>query len=123
MNARILSIILSVLIILFVIELVRRERLTFKYAMGWLLVLSLAVFGAVFDNQLYRLAAWFGFKLTSNFVFFVILGGFVFLSLELTIFLCQQNNRNDTIAQKLGMLEQELDDLKDKVKNKEGRNA
>ena len=123
MNARILSIILSVLVILFVIELVRRERLTFKYAMGWLLVLSLAVFLAVFDNQLYRLAAWFGFKLTSNFVFFVILGGFVFLSLELTIFLCQQNNRNDTIVQKLGMLEQELEDLKDKVKNKDGRNA
>ena len=116
MNARILAIILSVLVLLFVIELVRRERLTFKYAMGWLLILSLALLSAVFDHHLYRLSAWFGFHLTSNFVFFVILGGFVFLSLMLTIFLCQQNSRNDAIAQKLGILEEELQQLKTKVK-------
>ena len=120
MNARILSIVLSVAVLVFVVDQVRRERLTFKYAMGWLIILAAAVFLAVFDDHLYRLSAWFGFKLTSNFIFFVILGGFVFLSLVLTIFLCQQNSRNDTIAQKLGILEHELEDLKDKIKNKNG---
>ena len=115
MNARVLSIILSILVFLFVVELVRREKLTFKYAMGWLAILALAVFFAVFDDVLYRLSSWFGFHLTSNFIFFVILGGFVFLSLILTIFLCQQNSRNDAIAQKLGILQQELDELKDKI--------
>jgi hypothetical protein len=105
---------LSIGVLLFVIELIRREKLTFKYAMGWLFILVLALLSAIFDEQLYRLSAWFGFKLTSNFVFFVILGGFVFLSLILTIFLCQQNSRNDAIAQKLGILEQELEELKKK---------
>ena len=88
--------------------------------MGWLMVLSWAIFLAVFDRHLYRLSAWFGFRLPSNFIFFVVLGGFVFLSLVLTIFLCQQNSRNDTIAQKLGILEQELEQLKDKIRNKNG---
>lgn len=115
MNARVLSIILSISVFLFVVELVRREKLTFKYAMGWLIILSLAVFLAVFDNVLYGLAFWFGFRLPSNFIFFVILGGFVFLSLILTIFLCQQNSRNDAIAQKLGILQQELEELKEKI--------
>ena len=114
MNARILSIVLSVCVLLFVIELVRREKLTFKYAMGWMVVLSLAVFFAVFDQLLYQLSASLGFQLTSNFIFFVILGGFVFLSLILTIFLCQQNSRNDATAQKLGILEQEMEELKKK---------
>ena len=114
MNARFLSIILSVFVLLFVIELVRREKLTFKYAMGWLIILALAIFFAVFDRCLYGLSAWFGFHLPSNFIFFVILGGFVFLSLILTIFLCQQNSRNDATAQKLGILEQELEELKKK---------
>jgi len=117
-NARIVSIALSALVMLFVIELVRREKLTFKYAMGWLLVLTPAIFLAVFDKYLYQMSAWFGFRLPSNFIFFVILGGFVFLSLILTIFLCQQNSRNDATAQKLGILEQELEELKDKLKNK-----
>ena len=51
MNARILSIILSVLILLFVVELVRREKLTFKYAMGWLIVLLLAIFLGIFFTR------------------------------------------------------------------------
>jgi hypothetical protein len=115
MNARLLSILLSLTILLFVIELVRREKLTFKYAMGWLVVLSLAVFFAIFDHFLYGLSSWLGFHLPSNFIFFVILGGFVFLSLVLTILLCQQNSHNDAIAQKLGILENELEDLKNKT--------
>ncbi|MDP2654064.1 MAG: DUF2304 domain-containing protein [Candidatus Omnitrophota bacterium] len=115
MNARYLSIILSVLVLMFVFELVRREKLTFKYAMGWIFVLSLAVFCAVFDDLLYALSDRLGFALTSNFIFYVILGGFVFLSLLMTIFLCQQNGRNDAIAQKLGLLEEELRELKKKT--------
>lgn len=116
MNARFLSILLSLSVLLFVIELIRREKLTFKYAMGWLIILSLALFFAFFDRYLYALSSLLGFHLPSNFIFFVILGGFVFLSLVLTILLCQQNSRNDTIAQKMGILENELEDLKTKTR-------
>jgi hypothetical protein len=39
----------------------------------------------------------------------------VFLSLVLTVFLCQQNSRNDIMAQKIALLEFEIKQLKQKM--------
>ncbi len=114
MSTKILSILFALSILVFIIELARREKLSFKYAIAWICVSLSAVFFAVFDNVLNSVSTGLGFQLTSNFVFFAILCSFVFLSLLLTIFLCQQNHRNDKMAQKLGLLEHELETLKKK---------
>jgi len=108
MNARILSIILAGVFLFLIIDLVRREKLTFKYASGWILVTVGGLLTAIFDQVLYQIAARLGFQLTSNFIFFIVLCGLIFLSLVLTIFLCQQNLRNDRMAQKIGILEEEI---------------
>jgi hypothetical protein len=105
-----------VAIFLFVIDLVRRRRLTFKYAVAWLLVSGGAIFFAFFYRLLFALAALLGFELPSNFIFFALFCVFVFLSLLLTVFLCQQNSRNDVMAQKIALLEFELKELKKKLK-------
>ena len=112
MNIQVLAVILSLAMFVFVVELVRQHKLTFKYAFGWLLVSAAAVFFAVFHQLLFRCAAFLGFELPSNFIFFSLLCLFVFLSLLLTVFLCQQNERNDTMAQKIAILEFELKELK-----------
>ena len=106
---------LSLLLFCFVLELVRRERLTFKYALGWLITSVFAIFFALFHKVLFKFSAWIGFELPSNFIFFAILCVFVFLSLLLTVFLCQQNSRNDRMAQKIGLLEFEITQLKNKI--------
>jgi hypothetical protein len=112
MGIKLLAFVLSFGIFLFILELVRRERLTFKYAMGWLGAAALAVFFSIFPKCLFGLSTLFGFELPSNFIFFAILCTFVFLGLLLTVFLCQQNNRNDRMAKKIGILEFELQELK-----------
>ncbi len=112
MNVRLLSIILAVLFFFLVIDLVRREKLTFKYAAGWLVVTVLGILLAIFDKFLAGFAAKLGFALTSNFIFFTISCGLIFLSLILTIFLCQQNSRNDRMAQKIGLLENEIREIR-----------
>ncbi len=117
MGIKLLAVVLSVGIFLFVMELVRRERLTFKYAMGWLAASLLAVFFSVFHEFLFRISAFFGFELPSNFIFFALLCTFVLLGLLLTVFLCQQNSRNDRMAKKIGILEFELRELKKKFPN------
>jgi hypothetical protein len=93
---------------------VRRNKLTFKYALAWLLVSGSAVFFAVFHKYIFLIAKFLGFELPSNFIFFTLFCVFVFLSLILTVFLCQQNNRNDTMAQKIALLESEVKELKQK---------
>jgi hypothetical protein len=116
MNIHLVAIVVSMAIFLFVIDLVRRQRLTFKYAVAWLLVSGGAIFFAVFYRLLFALAGLLGFELPSNFIFFALFCVFVTLSLLLTVFLCQQNSRNDVMAQKIALLEFELRELKKKLK-------
>lgn len=110
---KIIAITLSVLILFFVIDLTRRERLTFKYAFGWMCVCLLAIIISIFDTTVESLAHVLGFELASNFIFFGLLACLVALSLLMTLFLCEQNTRNDLMAQKIGLLELELNKLKE----------
>lgn len=112
MNIKILSIVVTSLFLLGVLELTRREKLTFKYSFAWMGMCVLAIFFEVFDNYLVSIAAMFGFELASNFIFYVLLSVFVLLTLLLTVFLCQQNDRNNKMAQKIGQLELEIEKLK-----------
>jgi hypothetical protein len=116
MNIHAVAFAVSVCIFLSVIDLVRRRRLTFKYAVGWLLVSAGAIFFAFFPRLLFACASWLGFELPSNFIFFALFCVFIFLSLLLTVFLCQQNSRNDVMAQKIALLEFEISELKKKLK-------
>lgn len=115
MNIQTLAIAISIAMFLFVVDLVRRHKLTFKYALAWLLVCAAGIFFAIFKHLLFDFAAFLGFELPSNFIFFALLSIFVFLSLLLTVFLCQQNNRNDCMAQKIAILDFELKELKKKT--------
>jgi hypothetical protein len=121
MHTKILAIAVCAAVLFFVIELIRREKLTFKYALAWMLVSVVGIFFSIFDQFLFKIAYFFGFELPSNFIFFSLLCTFVFLSLLLTILLCQQNARNDKVAQKLGILESELQELKKKNFPRESR--
>ncbi len=114
MSIKLLAIAISSLIFLFVLDLVRRRKLTFKYALAWLFVSGAAVVSAVFHKLLFALAAWLGFELPSNFIFFSLMCAFVVLSLLLTVFLCQQNERNNRMAQKIAILESAIEELKKK---------
>ena len=111
-SVKFLTIGLSFLIFLLIVELIRREKLTFKYAFGWLFVSFFGFVLTIFDDVLFKIARFFGFELTSNFIFFAILSVFIFLALLMSVFLCQQSTRNDRIVQKLGLLQTEVDRLK-----------
>ena len=116
--AQIITIALGIFIFVSVIELIRKEKLTFKYAVLWLLVSVLAVFLAVFPPLLFKLSALMGFILPSNFIFFFLLVILTLLIFIITLFLCQQNRHNDVIAQKIAMMEYEIKNLKNKLNKK-----
>ena len=118
MNARALAFTFLFSIFLFVIELVRRGRLTFKYAAGWLLVAILGMLAVGFDQFLFKVSTWLGFALPSNFIFFGLMCVFIVWGLLLTVFLCQQDNRNHTMAQKTTLLEFEVEQLKKELKRR-----
>ncbi|MDP8265967.1 MAG: DUF2304 domain-containing protein [Candidatus Aceula meridiana] len=105
---KLITVILAFLIFALILELARRGKLTFKYSAGWLLFCVFGAGFAIFDKFLFALADACGFTLMSNFIFFGLFCFFIFLSLMLTVFLCQQNKRNDLMAQKIAQLEDDL---------------
>jgi len=105
---KLITVVLALFVFAFIMELARRGKLTFKYAAGWLLLCVLGIGFAIFDKLLFALADVCGFTLMSNFIFFGLFCFFVISSLMLTVFLCQQNKRNDLMAQKIAQLENEL---------------
>ena len=104
-------------LLILVLELIRRNKLSFKYALSWIIVAILGLVFSIFDRALFAFSTLVGFELPSNFIFFSLLCALIMLSLLLTVFLCQQNNRNDQMAQKIGLLQEEVSHLKQRTKN------
>ena len=115
MNVKAFAVLVCLFFLIFVIDLVRREKLTFKYAVGWIFLAFLGVLFSAFHDVIFNIAFWLGFELPRNFIFFSLLCFFVLLSLLLTTFLCQQDSRNDIMAQKISILELEVQQLKEKL--------
>ncbi len=107
---------LSLMLLGSIVDLARRGRLTFKYAFSWLLLCGLTIFFTFYHKPLQMISQFFGFTLMSNFIFFIAHCFFIGLSLLLTIFLCQQNIRNDRMAQKIAHLELKISKI-EKLKN------
>lgn len=108
MSARLFSFMILMGIAGLILELVRREKLTFRYAFGWLAAVLGGVVIVAADQLVFRLASWLGFRLLSNFIFFCCMGMAVVLGLLLTVLLCRQDQRNHLMAKKIALLEESL---------------
>ncbi len=112
MHIKVMAIGISVFVFLTVIELIREGRLTFKYAVSWLAASAIGILVAVFDRIFFHAARALGFTLASNFIFFLIGVALVFLSLILTVYLCQQTVRSERMAQDIALMRLEIEKLK-----------
>ena len=70
MSAKYVAIIVLVCIFMLILELIRRERLTFKFAFGWMIAVVIGLIIAVADRLFEQLSLILGFELLSNFLFF-----------------------------------------------------
>ena len=118
MSPTTLTIVLSITISAFVIELIRSQRMTFKYSLFWLISCAAAISFSFQPNSLIQLSNLFGFELLSNFIFFCFLVFFTIVTLFLTIYINQQNMRNDSLVQTVGILEAKIKELEEESKNR-----
>ncbi len=112
MSARLLTLMILIAVFAAILELVRREKLTFRYAFAWLLVVLAGIGVALADRLFERIATALGFTLLSNFLFFSFGVAAVFLGLVMTVFLCQQSQRNELMAKKIALLEEKINNRK-----------
>jgi len=104
MQAKTFALVLAVSVVGIIIELIRRQKLTFKYSIFWLSVSGLTVLLAFTDSLLWKLAELAGFELLSNFIFFLALASLSTLCLFLTVYINEQNSRTERLAQTIGIM-------------------
>ena len=114
MQARTFAILAAVFVLIFVINLIRKQKMTFKYSTTWFGACLAVLFIAVNDRILYAASKWAGFTLPSNFVFFLLLLFVVILGLLLTVYVNEQNNRTESLAQTVAILEEKINKLQDR---------
>lgn len=114
MHAKVFAIVSSITILLFVIELIRRQKMTFKYSVVWLSTCLLALYLSLLDQPIQTLSKLAGFALPSNFIFFLLLCFVTLLSLLLTIYVNEQNSRSEILAQSIAALEYKIKKLEGK---------
>lgn len=115
MRAQLFAVIVSFLILGFVVDSIRRQKMTFKYSAFWLASSVGVILVALNQGFLEKVSKMAGFQLPSNFIFFLLLSFFVFLSLLLTIYVNEQNSRTETLSQAVGALEYKLKKLEKKL--------
>ncbi|MFA5407243.1 MAG: DUF2304 domain-containing protein [Bacilli bacterium] len=109
LSLKIEIIISCLLIILIILQIVRKGRISIKYSLVWLLSIFVMLISALIPNFMETVANWLGFELLSNMMISMVILVLIFVSISLTIIVSGQK-------EKIRLLIQEVSLLKEKIK-------
>jgi hypothetical protein len=110
MQARIqlVTILGAALLLLTVLELVRRRRLTERYALLWLLSAAVLLALAIWSSALARISHAIGVIYPPNALFFIAIGCILLLLLHFSAVVSRLSDRIEMLAQHPALLEERL---------------
>jgi len=100
-----LSVIGSLIFILIIIELIRRNMLNERYALIWLIASGLFFIVSAFKNIWVNLSFLIGIKYPPSALFLVLIIGVIFVLLLFSIVISGLNEKVKTLAQELGIIQ------------------
>ena len=93
-----------------IFELLRRKRLMERYALLWLLSSAVLLILAVWKGLLETVAAAIGIYYAPSALFVIAFGFILVLLLHFSLVISRLADQNKVLAQRLGLLEQRLDE-------------
>lgn len=103
-NLIITSIVFSVLIIISILVLLRKNRVNIKYSLIWIILFLILLIATVIPGFLSWITHLMGFKTASNMVISIILAVLVIISISLTVIVSQQDKKIRLLIQEISML-------------------
>jgi hypothetical protein len=103
------AIAMSVVLMVVVIELIRRNRLREQYALVWLACAFVLLFFSVWRSALDALARFLGIAYGPSLILLMILGPGVLLLVHFSIVISRLSEENKHLAQELAMLAERVD--------------
>ncbi len=107
-------VIAAVALLILVVVLLKRNYVSIKSAVVWLLLPIAFMLMAIFVDPLTTLVKWLGFGMLSNFIFVVIIGLLLLLCFFFTIVISKQQKQITELIQELSIIKQKLGKKKDK---------
>jgi hypothetical protein len=120
---RILSIIVSGGLLLLILELVRRKRLMERYALLWLFSTLVLLVLSVWSSLLNSLASAIGVSYPPSALFAVAFAVVLVLLVHFSLAVSRLSDQNKMLAQRLGLLQRDLQDQHERVRILEGEDA
>jgi len=109
------GIVSAVLVLLVVIELLRRHRLRERHAIWWLVAGTLALIVGVFPDLLSWAAGLVGIEVPINLTFFVSIGVLFLVCLQHSAELTRLESKTRTLAEKTSLQEVEIRSLRERM--------
>jgi len=114
-----LAIAVTLGLLLLVFELVRRKRLSERYAILWLLAAATLLVLAAWKGLLTSLAGDVGISYPPSALFAVAIGLIIMLLLHFSLAVSRLSDQNKILAQRLGLLQQRLERSEDQAVERE----
>jgi len=109
---QILSIAVSLIILISVIEFIRRGAFKERYALLWLFSSVVLLIISIWRKLLDYLAALFGFYYPPSFLFLLGLGFLLLITLHFSIVISKLAEKNKKLTQELSLMKDEIEQLK-----------
>ena len=108
-----LAILAAVVLLVIVLEMVRRRRLMERYALLWMFSALVILALAVWQGALNRLAEVMGIYSAPNALFFIAVGFVLLLLLHFSAAMSRLSDQSKVLAQRQAILEQRLREVED----------
>ncbi len=112
MTATILAIIMSLVTLIFIIDLLRRGVLKEKYAALWLILAGTALILSLFPGLLRGITDVLGVEVPANLLFFVTIVVLVLVSVQLSYELSRHEAQIRRLAEEIALQQDELKSLR-----------
>lgn len=116
---QILSIFAGLIILIFVIESIRRGILKERYALLWLIASLVFLTLSIWRGLLDIVAHAFGFYYPPSFLFLVGFGFLHLIALHFSIVISKLTEKNKKLAQELGIVKEEIKQIKSNIPNRQ----
>lgn len=119
LTLRVFIIVCCLFLLVYVIHMVKHEKLMLRYSLFWLALAVVISVLAVFPRPLFALAELFGFYASSNLVFFAGMLFLLVIALSLASAVSKQAICIKNLTQRIALLEHELESSSDEEASKE----
>jgi len=111
LQQKIFAIIVSVALLVFIIELVRRKRLREEYSWLWLLTGAIILILALWYDLLQWVTQLIGAALPTSTLFFLGLVFLILISIQFSVKVSELHNQVKNLVQEMGLLKNRIEEL------------